>query len=229
MLALLAVSIEANQRQARQVSTVTRTSTTVTTKFSTVTSTTRTVCVNYVNATSACRRKRQFWIDTPIVLALDEELDPFAQQFLQPSPVLSVQPTVQPYFRNGGLYPGQSQVQSSHIERPSLPDIQNPYLFRDGLSPFRPVRPYRPAYNFNPYGASPYGASPYGVIPEGRLGAVGLLNLFAQILGVAPTTTATVTSTVSATTTSFATSTGTLVISGCSPPGITYASCAASG
>ena len=88
LLALLAVSIEANQRQARQVSTVTRTSTTVTTKFNTVTSTTRTVCVNYVNATSACRRKRQFWIDTPIVLALDEELDPFAQQFLNPSPVL---------------------------------------------------------------------------------------------------------------------------------------------
>jgi len=224
LLALLAVSIEANQRQARQVSTVTRTSITTTTSFSTVTSTTRTVCVNYVNATSACRRKRQFWIDTPIVLALDEELDPFAQQFLNPSPVLSVQPTVQPYFRNGGLYPGQSEVQSSHIERPSLPDMHNPYLFRDGLSPFRPVRPYRPAYNFNPYGVSPY-----GIVPEGRLGAVGLLNLFAQILGVAPTTTTTVTRTATATTTSFSTSIGTLVISGCSPPGITYASCAASG
>ena len=88
MLALLAVSIEANQRQARQVSTVTRTSTTKITKFTTVKATTRTVCVKLVNATSACRRKRQFWIDTPVVLGLDDELDAFAQQFLKPSPVV---------------------------------------------------------------------------------------------------------------------------------------------
>jgi hypothetical protein len=87
LLALLAVSIEAKKGH-KYKSTVTRTTTTTTTTFSTVKSTTRTVCVNYVNATSACRRKRQFWIDTPVVLALDEEMDSFAQQFLNPSPVM---------------------------------------------------------------------------------------------------------------------------------------------
>ena len=88
LLALLVVSIDANQRQARQVSTVTKTSTKTTTSFTTITLTTRTICGNYLNATTACRRKRQFWIDRPIVLALDEELDPFVDQILNPSLVL---------------------------------------------------------------------------------------------------------------------------------------------
>ena len=139
----------------------------------------------------------------------------------------SVQATQMPTLKQAAFYPEQVNAAPlrSSVARPSAPEqFYNPYMFRDGVMPFRPFRPFRPAYNLNPYGASPY-----GVIPEGRLGAVGLLNLFAQILGVAPTTTTTITSTVTATTTSFSTSTGTLVISGCSPPGITYASCAASG
>jgi len=88
LLALLVAGIDARERKPRQVSTVTRTTTTTSTQLSTITSTTRTVCVKLVNATSACRRKRQFWIDTPVVLALDEEMDSFAQQFLNPSPVM---------------------------------------------------------------------------------------------------------------------------------------------
>jgi hypothetical protein len=88
LLALLVVSIDANQRQARQVSTVTRKSTKTTTSFTTITLTTRTICGNYINATTACRRKRQFWIDRPLVLALDEELDPLIEQIFNPSPVL---------------------------------------------------------------------------------------------------------------------------------------------
>ena len=157
MLALLVVSIDANQRQARQVSTVTKTSTKTTTSFTTITLTTRTICGNYINATTACRRKRQFWIDRPIVLALDEELDPFVDQILNPSLVLrsgaahgAVPSIIQflslfrtvfsrsrPFFRHGDPTFGNSEVRSSRIERPSLPDIHNLYLLRNGLSPFR--------------------------------------------------------------------------------------------
>ena len=106
------------------------------------------------------------------------------------------------------------------VVRPSSPEFYNPYLFRDGLSPFTPVSPYRPA--FNPY-------VPYAIAPESRLGAVSLLNILAQALGVAPTTFTTVTASTSATTTSLVTTTATLMISGCSPAGLTYSTCAASG
>ena len=135
-----------------------------------------------------------------------------------------------PNLKQGAFYPEQVNVAPirSSVARPSAPEqFYNPYMFRDGAVPFRPFRPFRPAYNFNPFGVSPYGVSPYGVAPEGRLGAVGLVNLLAQILGVAPTTTKTITATTSATTTSFVTTTGTLVISGCSPAGVAFSTCPA--
>jgi hypothetical protein len=110
----------------------------------------------------------------------------------------------------------------SSVVRPSSPEFYNPYLFRDGMMPFRPARPYRPTFN-------PFGLGPYAIAPESRLGAVSLVNLFAQALGVAPTTFTTVTATASGTKTSVVTTTATLMISGCSPPGLAYSTCAASG
>ena len=48
--------------------------------------TSTTVCVQYVNATTSCRRNgRNFWIDVPILLALDDDMD--TDQLLSPSAV----------------------------------------------------------------------------------------------------------------------------------------------
>ena len=48
--------------------------------------TSTTVCVQYVNATTYCRRNgRNFWIDVPILLALDDDMD--TDQLLSPSAV----------------------------------------------------------------------------------------------------------------------------------------------
>ena len=90
----------------------------------------------------------------------------------------SIQPTARPFFRHGDPTFGNSEVRSSRIERPSLPDIHNLYLLRNGLSPFRSQRL-----------TDHYIESPLSFAPEGRIGAVSLLNLFAQILRIAPTTT----------------------------------------
>ena len=125
----------------------------------------------------------------------------------------SIQPTSRPFFRHGHPAFGDSEVRSSRIERPSLPDIHNLYLLRNGLSPFRSQRL-----------TDQYIKSPLSFAPEGRIGAVSLLNLFAQILRIAPTTTTTITTIVSSIATSFTTSTATLIISLCSP-GLTYAPC----
>ena len=114
----------------------------------------------------------------------------------------SVQATQMPTLKEETFDPDQvnaAPVRSS-VARSSAPEqIYNPYLLRDGI------------------------------VPEGRLGAVIMGNLSARIPRAAPTTTKTITSTVLATTTSFVTTTGTLMISGCSPACLTLSTCRTSG
>jgi hypothetical protein len=45
---------------------------------------TTTVCVSFVNATSSCRRRRNFWIDVPVILSLDDDIS----DILEPSAVV---------------------------------------------------------------------------------------------------------------------------------------------
>ena len=78
LLSLLVVAVYAN-RQVRQLPTVTLTKT-----ITTSTTTTTTVCVSFVNATSSCRRRRNFWIDVPVILSLDDDIS----DILEPSAVV---------------------------------------------------------------------------------------------------------------------------------------------
>ena len=81
LLALLAVPLLASPQGSRQASsTVTSTKTTTTTATTTVTVPTSTICASYINASTACRRRRSGgWLDTPILLSLDDDdaFDPF--------------------------------------------------------------------------------------------------------------------------------------------------------
>jgi hypothetical protein len=81
LLALLAVPLLASPQGNRQASsTVTSTTTTTTTTTTTVTVPTSTICASYINASTACRRRRSGeWLDTPILLSLDDDdfYDPY--------------------------------------------------------------------------------------------------------------------------------------------------------
>ena len=83
VLSLLVVAVYAN-RQVRQLPTVTLTKTITTSTTTTATVPTTTVCVSYVNATSSCRRRRNFWIDVPVILSLDDDIT----DILEPSAVV---------------------------------------------------------------------------------------------------------------------------------------------
>ena len=87
LVSLLAAGIAALPQDVR-ASTITSTKTVTTTATSTSFIPTTTVCVSLVNATAACRRRRNHWIDVPIVLALDDDSDDFLETYFNPSAVL---------------------------------------------------------------------------------------------------------------------------------------------
>lgn len=47
------------------------------------------LCASLVNVTAVCRRRRGYWIDSPLVIALDDEADEQISQFFgKPTQVL---------------------------------------------------------------------------------------------------------------------------------------------
>ena len=81
LILCLVVGIDAQSSTVTLISTQTVTETTVTV-FNT-----RTICVVYMNASVLCRRRRQFWVDHPIILSFDDDDDDL-DQLLQPQAVL---------------------------------------------------------------------------------------------------------------------------------------------
>jgi hypothetical protein len=69
---------------------VTRTTTVTVTKTSTSYISTYAICATVTTSVSAvvtnCRRRRQYWIDVPVYIALDEELDDQLTQFFNINP-----------------------------------------------------------------------------------------------------------------------------------------------
>lgn len=71
------------------VPTITVLTTTTLNQATTTTVLTQKVCgiVDTASSVTACRRKRQFWIDVPILIAQDPETAAYLYQQFQPSPV----------------------------------------------------------------------------------------------------------------------------------------------
>ena len=68
-------------RRGRQVNIISIISTTTTT----TTVSTSTICAKLVNVTGACVRVRNTWVNEPIVLSFDEDVDEIDKLFLPPS------------------------------------------------------------------------------------------------------------------------------------------------
>lgn len=83
--------------------TVTRTTTRTTTKTDTFYISTYALCASVTTSVSAvvtnCRRRRNYWIDVPVYIALDEDVDDQLTQFFHPSSTYEVEPTVGPGFK----------------------------------------------------------------------------------------------------------------------------------
>ncbi|XP_057376751.1 uncharacterized protein LOC130697979 [Daphnia carinata] len=108
--------------------TVTRTTTTTTTKTETTYIETYALCASITTAVSSlvtnCRRRRNYWIDVPAYIALDEDVDDQLTQYFHPSSTYKVEPTVGPGFKtdakdNSGWLP-DGWLTASHPIQPSL-------------------------------------------------------------------------------------------------------------
>lgn len=92
VLAYSAVQVPAAAVAQAEGRTSTATITVVTTSFYTgdATSTlfTSKVCAVLDPTATTCRRKRQYWLDVPIIISRDEIIDAYIRQQFQPSPVL---------------------------------------------------------------------------------------------------------------------------------------------
>ncbi|EFX82304.1 hypothetical protein DAPPUDRAFT_241543 [Daphnia pulex] len=97
----VAISILATVANGQRT-TVTRTTTLTVTKTSTSYISTYAICATVTTSVSAtvsnCRRRRQYWIDVPVYIALDEEVDDQLTQFfnINPSNTYPVEPTSSP-------------------------------------------------------------------------------------------------------------------------------------
>lgn len=162
------------------------------------------------DVSSACRRKRQFWIDVPILIAQDPETAAYIYQQFQPSPVFrlnisfhsirtqnwcvlfrSVEPTQAVQFRDSFDQP------SAFIDS-SLDEVTNPRLNGALLSPVNTIR-------------------------------TSLLAIASNVINSFLTPTVTVTSVVngysSTTTTTIFTTTQTYTVAGCIPEGVEFSAC----
>ncbi|EFX82111.1 hypothetical protein DAPPUDRAFT_101526 [Daphnia pulex] len=102
LLLLLAISTVSHGHRRRYT---TITMTLVSTLTTTTTKTTNTVCASVSSTDSsvpvtACRRRRQYWIDVPLYIALDEDVDDqLSQFFIHPTAPLQVETTAEPWFK----------------------------------------------------------------------------------------------------------------------------------
>ena len=77
-----------NAFSAASTATVTLVETSYYTGATTSTLLTSKVCASIAANLSPCRRKRQFWLDVPIIISRDEIIDAYIRQQFQPSQVL---------------------------------------------------------------------------------------------------------------------------------------------
>ncbi|KAI9563635.1 hypothetical protein GHT06_011099 [Daphnia sinensis] len=129
-----AAAVERDGRTVLPSATITVLSTSLLPGASTSTLLTKKVCGTIDGGvSSACRRKRQFWIDVPILIAQDPETASYIYQQFQPSPVFSVEPTQVVQFRDNFDQP------SAFIDS-SLDENTNPRLNGAILSPVNTIR-----------------------------------------------------------------------------------------
>ncbi|XP_046641345.1 uncharacterized protein LOC124326501 [Daphnia pulicaria] len=216
-IVVVAISILAVANGQR--TTVTRTTTVTVTKTSTSYISTYAICATVTTTVSAvvtnCRRRRQYWIDVPVYIALDEELDDQLTQFfnINPSNTYPVEPTASPGigfkiddddFQQPGdefsrfVNPGAG-VSSGHRLQGSLVP---PFGVTDDLEERKP---------------EPIGFAVIGNAINNALIALGLAN---------PTTFVTDTSTTTKSTTmKTTTATKTIFLSGCRPSPFPFSTC----
>ncbi|KAI9563399.1 hypothetical protein GHT06_010862 [Daphnia sinensis] len=187
--------------------TVTRTTTSTTTKTETEYISTYALCASITTEVSAvvtnCRRRRNYWIDVPVYIALDEDADEQLNQFFQPSGTYGVEPTIGPGFKkddedNSGWLP-DGWLAPSH---PIQPSIMTP-VTDGGVTEER--------------APEPIGFAAIAEAINNALIALGLAN---------PTTTVTEIETNTKTTTkTTTTSTKTFYLSGCKPSPFPFTLC----
>ncbi|XP_057376933.1 uncharacterized protein LOC130698172 [Daphnia carinata] len=96
-LLLLFAATTSGQRRRKPL--VTKTKTSIRTITETTVKTKSTYCASFITSESeiltTCRRRRQYWIDVPVYLAMDEHFDQhLSQYFSQPSETLPVETTI---------------------------------------------------------------------------------------------------------------------------------------
>ncbi|XP_057376616.1 uncharacterized protein LOC130697835 [Daphnia carinata] len=129
-----AAAVEREGRTTLSSATITVLSTSLLPGASTSTVLTKKVCGTIDGGvSSACRRKRQFWIDVPILIAQNPETAAYIYQQFQPSPVFSVEPTPVVQFRDSFDQP------SAFIDS-SLDEMTNPRLSGGLISPINTIR-----------------------------------------------------------------------------------------
>ena len=93
LVLVLNVVVDGQSNESR-TSTITKTKFVKSVTTTTVTEPSKAVCATFVNASTACRRRRQVWIDVPIILALDGDMGDQMEMLLNPSKVLKLVPFI---------------------------------------------------------------------------------------------------------------------------------------
>ncbi|XP_046448273.1 uncharacterized protein LOC124197064 [Daphnia pulex] len=119
LLLWLAISTVSHGHR-RKYTTITMTL--VSTLTTTTTKATNSVCASVSSTDSsvpvtACRRRRQHWIDIPLYIALDEDVDDqLSQFFIHPTAPLQVEPTAEPW----GWFKTDDELDSIQIDNPPV-------------------------------------------------------------------------------------------------------------